>query len=52
MTDDIRITKCSLEVKAIGKIKDISEELKLPDGKCIEELLDDQEKDDPPPTSE
>lgn len=45
LDNNIHITDSVLTVKATGSVKDISQELELPDGKPIEDLLDDQEKE-------
>jgi len=45
MNTDPKLVETVLEIKAVGSIKDISADLQLPDGKTIEELLDDQEKE-------
>lgn len=40
----LNIANSVLEVKAIGSVSNIASELELPEGKSIQELLDDQEK--------
>lgn len=45
MNTDPKLVETVLEIKAVGSITDISADLQLPDGKTIEELLDDQEKE-------
>lgn len=42
----LNIVNSVLEVKAVGSIKDLAQELELPEGKSIQELLDDQKKED------
>lgn len=41
----LNIANSVLEVKAVGSVSDIASELTLPEGKPIQELLDDQEKE-------
>lgn len=43
---NLEVANSVLETKAIGSASDIAAELELPDGKPIEELLDDQKKED------
>jgi hypothetical protein len=43
---NLEVANSVLETKAIGSASDIAAELSLPDGKPIEELLDDQEKEE------
>jgi hypothetical protein len=45
MNNEFKITESILEIKATGSVQDISADLQKPDGKPIEELLDDQEKE-------
>lgn len=40
----LNIANSVLEVKAVGSVSNIASELELPEGKSIQELLDDQEK--------
>lgn len=40
----LNIANSILEVKAVGSVSNIASELELPEGKSIQELLDDQEK--------
>lgn len=43
---NLEIVNSVLETKATGSVTDLTAELQIPDGKAIEELLDDQEKED------
>ncbi len=43
---NLEVANSVLETKAIGSASDVSAELSLPDGKPIEELLDDEKKED------
>jgi hypothetical protein len=42
----LNIVNSVLEVKAVGSVQDLAQELELPEGKSIQELLDDQKKED------
>ena len=43
---NIELVNSVLETKAVGSVSDLTAELALPEGKPIEELLDDQKKED------